>query len=238
MSTVPTLVIPGDTLPIADGEVTLRLGPGLTQTGNTVQAVQAGRVQHNPHGNRWWVNSSKKRYVPSTGEPVIGTVVGRSADYYRVDIGSAHSALLPVLAFEGATKRNRPNLNVGAVVYGRLTLAHTYMEPEIECYNSTTGKADGYGELQGGFVIQVSLHLCQRLMNPSTKVLDVLGSHIPLDVAVGLNGRIWIHTDSTKNTIAAANAIRHSEFLDASECHAMVKRIISTTHTSEPMETD
>ncbi len=31
---------------------------------------------------------------------------------YRVDIGSAVSAVLPELAFEGATKRNKPNIQV------------------------------------------------------------------------------------------------------------------------------
>lgn len=35
---------------------------------------------------------------------------------YRVDIGSAHPATLDALAFEGATKRNKPNLKVGGVV--------------------------------------------------------------------------------------------------------------------------
>ena len=31
---------------------------------------------------------------------------------FRVDIGSAHPASLDSLAFEGATKRNKPNLKV------------------------------------------------------------------------------------------------------------------------------
>jgi exosome complex component RRP40 len=31
---------------------------------------------------------------------------------FRVDIGSAHPASLDGLAFEGATKRNKPNLKV------------------------------------------------------------------------------------------------------------------------------
>lgn len=42
----------------------------------------------------------------------MGVVVGRSGESWRVDIGSAHAALLDGLAFEGATKRNRPNLKV------------------------------------------------------------------------------------------------------------------------------
>lgn len=45
---------------------------------------------------------------------MIGVVTARAGggEAYRVDIGSAHPAQLDGLAFEGATKRNRPILKV------------------------------------------------------------------------------------------------------------------------------
>lgn len=46
----------------------------------------------------------------------MGVVAARSGDGWRVDIGSAHFALLDGLAFEGATKRNKPNLKVNRVL--------------------------------------------------------------------------------------------------------------------------
>lgn len=54
------------------------------------------------------------KYVPSAQEGVVGIVTGRTpgGEAYRVDIGSAHQAQLDGLAFEGATKRNRPILKV------------------------------------------------------------------------------------------------------------------------------
>lgn len=52
------------------------------------------------------------QYVPAPQESVLGVVLGRSGEGWRVDIGSAHSALLDGLAFEGATKRSKPNLKV------------------------------------------------------------------------------------------------------------------------------
>lgn len=39
-------------------------------------------------------------------------VIGKSADYYKLDIGAAQPALLGVLSFEGATKRNKPDHKV------------------------------------------------------------------------------------------------------------------------------
>lgn len=43
---------------------------------------------------------------------MIGIVCGRMGDLYKVDIGNDTKAMLPFLAFEGATRRNRPVLKV------------------------------------------------------------------------------------------------------------------------------
>jgi exosome complex component RRP40 len=83
-------------------------------------------------------------------------------EYFRVDIGTARSSVLPILAFEGATKRNRPNLPLHSLVYCRVSLANPDMEPELECVNPKSGKADGFGELSGGYVFKCSLGLCRR----------------------------------------------------------------------------
>ena len=53
-----------------------------------------------------------EQYVPMKGDRVLGVVTKTTGRSYRVDIGSAVSAVLPELAFEGATKRNKPNLQV------------------------------------------------------------------------------------------------------------------------------
>ena len=37
----------------------------------------------------------------------------------RVDIGTSEAASLSYLAFEAATKKNRPNVNIGDVVYSK-----------------------------------------------------------------------------------------------------------------------
>lgn len=52
------------------------------------------------------------QYVPAPQESVTGVALGRSGEGWRVDIGSAHPALLDGLAFEGASKRSKPNLKV------------------------------------------------------------------------------------------------------------------------------
>ena len=59
-----------------------------------------------------WLLVLSLQYVPSKGERVLGVVTKASARQYRVDIGGSIAATLPELAFEGATKRNKQNLQV------------------------------------------------------------------------------------------------------------------------------
>jgi exosome complex component RRP40 len=55
---------------------------------------------------------------------------------FIVDINGPFSALLPQLSFEGATKRNRPNLKPGDVVYARVAAASRDMEPVLTCVDA------------------------------------------------------------------------------------------------------
>lgn len=93
---------------------------------------------------------------------MLGIITSKGSEAYRVDIGSAHPASLPSLAFEGVTKKTKPNLNVGTLIYARVSLANKDMEPELECINPTSGKAEGYGELKGGFMFKCSLGMARR----------------------------------------------------------------------------
>lgn len=52
------------------------------------------------------------QYVPVKEERVIGVVTNRGYDSYKVDIGGSLAASLPNLSFEGATKKNKPNIQV------------------------------------------------------------------------------------------------------------------------------
>ena len=47
----------------------------------------------------------------------MGVVTAKAGDIFRVDIGGSDQACLPYLAFEGATKRNRPDIKVCLVIY-------------------------------------------------------------------------------------------------------------------------
>jgi exosome complex component RRP40 len=51
---------------------------------------------------------------------------------------------------------------VGTLIFGRVSLANRDMEPEIECFDASTGKSEGFGELKGGLMVQLSLEMCRQ----------------------------------------------------------------------------
>ncbi|KZP05233.1 exosome complex exonuclease RRP40 [Athelia psychrophila] len=209
------IVLPGETVPAQ--HVNLKLGPGLLQviseiSESSIISTRAGTVNHSANKSKWWVESNSKRYIPAAQESVVGIVAGKSGlDGWRVDIGSAHFAILDGLAFEGASKRNKANLKVNSLVYARVSLAHKDMEPELECFDAQTRKSAGFGELKGGFLVRCSLQMCRQLLDPKHFLLPFLGSRFPLEVAVGTNGRVWISSKEVKQTIAMTRCIEAAD---------------------------
>lgn len=125
------------------------------------------------------------------------------------------NATLPHFAFEGASKKSRPQLASGALVYARVTLANKHMDPELECVSSSTGKSDGLGPLTGGMLFTISLAMARRLMlaKPAEQgklvLLNVIGEGgVPFEIAVGRNGKVWVDSKHVKTTLAIGRAIQ------------------------------
>lgn len=49
------------------------------------------------------------------------------------------------------------------------------MDPELECFDAETGKANGLGELKGGMVFSVSLGTARRLLGDGKKIRRLMG---------------------------------------------------------------
>ncbi|KAF8319753.1 exosome complex exonuclease RRP40 [Clavulina sp. PMI_390] len=219
-----TFVLPGDQVPArAEKQKSLKLGPGLVQTSSgsspsssndPIIATRSGILNSSENGKRWWVEKNTTRYVPSVGESVIGVIVARHAEGFRVDLGSAHHASLDALAFEGASKRNKPALKVGSLVYCRVSLANRDMEPEVECVDPTTHKAEGYGELKSGFMVNCSLGLARSFISQAHPLLPKLGARFPFEIAIGMNGRVWFKAPDTPHTILFSRAVEWADDSD------------------------
>ena len=183
------------------------------------------KTEHPSGGGAGGTHSLPRRYIPARGECVVGVVMTKAGDTFRVDIGTAEPASLSYLAFEGATKKNRPDVKVGDLVYAKLLVASRDMEPELVCVDSY-GKKAGLGVLSGGgLVFGVPLHLVRRLLAPESDLLKALGTSTPFEVAVGMNGRVWVRARSVRETVCLAQAIECSEHMTQGEVRAMADRL-------------
>ena len=243
-----------------------------------IQATVAGRLVYRQNSRTWFVASNPRRYHLSqspaatpissnntskaissmgVGDRVIGIVEDQkaSADCYRINIFGSHSALLHVLSFDGATKRNRPQLEPGCLVYCRVIkgFAGGRMDPELSCkvgggsgnnsgktVNNDEEEDDGgasgrdwmtnegtYGPLNGGLSFRVSIGLARELLLPDNAVLSALDeSGIPFEIASGVNGMVWVNSPDPEITIMILNAIKNSEVMPEDKVRGTVKAMV------------
>ncbi|CAN8076989.1 unnamed protein product [Agarophyton chilense] len=230
-----SLVLPGDKMatilnsPEA-AQAVIRVGGGVTQKNSEILASKAGFVRYDSNRNKLWVANNQKRYVPAQEDPVIGIVQDRFGEEYRLDINATDTATLSMLAFEGATKKNRPNLAIGSLVYCRVIKASKNMETEVSCIEpgsakSWSGGETLYGELKGGTIIRVSLGMTRTLVRDEN-VLRMLG-HVPFQSAVGVNGRIWVQAGRVEHTMLLSLALKKADEMQAEEWTNFVRKLFT-----------
>lgn len=137
---------------------------------------------------------SSRRYTPRSSEAVLGVIESKNAEHYIVNIFGQHPAVLPALAFDGATKRNRPHLNVGHLVYARVVDdggPDDAADPVLSCAgDGTAGSGTSgfggsrkdwmtgegtYGGLVGGAFGRLPIEVATELIwNPRSPVLEAL----------------------------------------------------------------
>lgn len=235
------VVLPGDTVVSLEGhEGTVRVGVGLATTApaaptSAIVATKAGIVQHTTlrntqgGGDRYQLLSHQKKYTPAQGDSVLGVVIENHGLAYGVDIGGPHRASLDGIAFEGASRRNRPHLEVGSLVHAHVTRADRHVEPEISCV-STGGNTKGwmtgdsmYGPLTDGYMFETSLDLANSLLlDNSIVLLELERIKLPFELATANNGRVWIKSQDPAQTIFVSNVIARSEFSTQQEIRAMI----------------
>ena len=120
------------------------------------------------------------------------------------------------------------------------------MEAELTC-TSPHIKTDWvagqsfFGPLAGGASVNVSLHTARRLLGGEggsglgegggAGVLEMCGEWVGYEVAVGMNGRVWVKCENTMACILLLNAIQNSQHMTSAQTRDMVTQLFSTLHT-------
>ena len=97
--------------------------------------------------------------------------------------------------------------------------------PELVCVDSYGKKAGLWVLAGGGFMFSVPLHLIRKLLAPDSSLLATLGGSTPFEVAVGMNGRVWVRARSVRETMILAQAMECSEHMTKEEARAMCDKM-------------
>nr|KMM64600.1 hypothetical protein CPAG_00952 [Coccidioides posadasii RMSCC 3488] len=251
----PLILLPGDTVPShlkTASNNSLKLGQNLHVLSHAtspipITSTQAGLLLQDPKRNSVNILTfPRRRYIPQPSDLVIAQIHHSSADYFHCTL-SPHTphVFLPQLAFEGATRKTRPQLKSGELVYARVLSVGLGPGAEIEltCVNPATGKAEpgGLGPLNGGMVFDVSVGLAGRLMSPGGSggvvVLEELGKKLEslggFEIAVGKNGRVWVDSsaggeEGIKMIVAVGRCLREvdEENLEVGGQKKLVSRVL------------
>ncbi|XP_055335824.1 exosome complex component RRP40-like [Paramacrobiotus metropolitanus] len=204
------LCIPGDKVfQVESSSIkTLTLGPGIRKSGDNLFATRVGIV-HYKLPSTFFLETQSESYSPAAGDDVVGVVIKRkghelSEQYFVVDLGrnvERQNGFLPVLAFRGATKRYRPNLKKGDLVYCRIRRVTPNGPVRLTCTNSAGTGCWGPLRRTGG-VYRAGLAFVRRCLTDGsaehTMITDI-GTKVQVEWAVGINGRIWYYSGYEKS---------------------------------------
>jgi len=243
-SKVGSVVFPGDTMTAKqatgfDGKT--RIGIGLTpsvirrndeSTSEAILVTRAGVLKSRyDKPPKLWVTSRQRRYIPYAEDRVIGIITRVNSFFYEVEIKGPSLGLLGTLEFEGATKRNRPDLKVGDIVFCRVSVSNRDMQPILSCKSPSFNKSWVSGEalfveLKGGFMFDCSLNWAHRLNRIKSPHLKYLSTFFPFEVAIGVNGRMWIKACHIKHTLMLANILKNGEYCNMRQFEVMTQTLL------------
>lgn len=139
---------------------------------------------------------------------------------------------------------NSFTFKIGDLIYCKILTGDKDIEPELVCIESD-GKAHGMGLLAKGFMFRVGLDLCRRyftimliflmilfffclrLLSVESTLLKSLGSEFKFEIAVGLNGLIWLNSERSKDIVFLMHAIIKYDNIKESETEAFVKNLLN-----------
>lgn len=116
------------------------------------------------------------------------------------------------------------------VVYCRVLSVNRDMEPELTCCSAKkkkdwmTGDSQ-FGELKAGYIFDVSLSHAKNLLDPNCYVLKAIGEKVSYEIAIGMNGKVWISSETSKLTIIISNAIINSENMNETKIKQMLQKL-------------
>ena len=198
------IVFPGDKFPFEQQLLTQGNFYLNTNTNNLV-SKNLFKISTDSENNTQNLIVEGNYYKPSVGDVVLGTIISKSAEVYKIDIKSYAYGLLGASDFEGATKKTKPNLKIGDLIFTRVLKINKFDVPLLTCLsevskNWASGEAF-FGPVLSGHIFNVPLKHISIFLSCSEGLIKRISDGVDFEHTFGMNGLIWINASEVKSIL-------------------------------------
>ncbi len=189
------LIVPGEL--IAEGADYLA-GEGSYREGQGIYASLFGVVE--VKGKFIKVVPLAGRYLPKTGDIVIGVISEINQTSWIVDLNAPYDSILPlslaVPHFVESGEDISRYFDIGDVIIARVNNVTKSRNVAL------TMNGRDLGKLRGGRIIEISPTKVPRLIGRSGTMVGMIKSETGCEILVGQNGRVWLKCPLEKENLA------------------------------------
>ena len=176
------VVVPGDLL----SEDAKRSGEGTFVKDGRVYSLLYGLANYRDKIN---VIPLAGKYIPASGDNVIGVVKDVTFSNWIVDINSPYDGLLHISEFPKRIESDEMSkyLRIGSSIMTRVKDVDPTMKVELTLNDRKLG------QIKTGQVVEISHTRVPRLIGKGGSMISMLKKEVNCNIFVGQNGRIWIN---------------------------------------------
>ena len=198
------IAVPGELLAKGMGYLP---GVGTYRDGDNIFASRVGLVSLDARAIKLIPLSG--RYLPKRGDTIIGQVEEVMMSGWRINTGSAFSAVLNVRDASSDFIPKGANLTkyftFGDYIVCKITNVTSQMLIDV------TAKGPGLRKLHGGRIIKVNSNKVPRVIGKKGSMVSMIKQATDCKLIVGQNGFIWIHGDDPNMELLAVKTVKKIE---------------------------
>lgn len=147
------------------------------------------------------------KYIPRTGDVIIGEVIDILMSGWRMDINCAYSAMLNMKDTNSYINKGEDlskYIAIGDYVSAKITMVSSQKLVDISL------KGPGLQKLKGGRIIAVNPFKVPRIIGKQGSMVSLVKKNTNCKIVVGQNGFVWV-SGKPKDEIKAIDTLKYIE---------------------------